>query len=231
MRRKTDRTDAVVIAQYLAEHHQRLKAWTPPTDSNARLQELLRCRARVSAKLSSLRQLLRGVGGLAQASKVQQALHDLLAEIDQQISQLLASDEQLCRGSACLRTITGIGLQGSAMLAALFSRLPFGTGDSVVAYSGLDPRPHESGNSRGRRRLAKRGDPLLRRQMYLCAFAACHSKAFGPLYRSLKARGFKPTEAMVILARKLLRIAWAVWKTNQPFNPAMAPSPSACQTT
>jgi hypothetical protein len=55
--------------------------------------------------------------------------------------------------------------------------------------------------------------------MYMAAMSASHSKVFGPLYQQLRGRGFKTTEALVILARKLLRVAYAVWRTAQPFEP------------
>jgi 5,10-methylenetetrahydrofolate reductase len=35
----------------------------------------------------------------------------------------------------------------------------------------------------------------------------------------LRSRGFKTTEALVILARKLLRVAYAVWCSGKPFEP------------
>jgi len=34
-------------------------------------------------------------------------------------------------------------------------------------------------------------------------------------------KGFKTTEAFVILGRKLLRVAWAVWKSQKPFELAI----------
>ena len=57
-RGKSDRTDAQVIARYLAEHHRLLRAWAPSTAMQARLQELLRCRTGVAIKRTSLRQVL-----------------------------------------------------------------------------------------------------------------------------------------------------------------------------
>jgi transposase len=131
----------------------------------------------------------------------------------------VASDARLGCGVARLRTITGFGPQASVALGALLSRIEFANADALVAYSGLDPRPCDSGQHRGQRRLSKRGPAWLRRQMYLVAFAASHSKALGPLYKSIKAKGFAPTQALVILARKLLRVAFAVWNGRTDFDP------------
>ena len=218
-RGKSDRTDAQVIARYLAEHHESLREWEPAAQLQEQLIQLLRCRAGVASKRESLRQVLRAAPQV-DSTRLEQQFDALLADIDARVVALIARDENLERKRAALQTITGIGPHGSALLSALFSRFLFANGDAVVAYSGLDPRPNDSGSKTGRRRLSKRGSPELRRQMYLAAFAASHSKALGPLYRSIKAKGFKPTEALVILARKLLRIAWAVWNSGKPFDPA-----------
>lgn len=231
-RGKTDRTDAQLIARYLAEHHCALRPWQPCTQEQDRLNELLRCRAGVVCKRTSLRQLLRDVPALeAAVADLERQFDKLLACIDGQIDAVIAQDAALAQGRAALQTITGIGAQGSAMLGALFSRMRFSNADALVAYSGLDPRPNDSGARSGRRRLSKRGSPALRRQLYLAAFAASHSKALGPLYRSIKAKGFKPTQALVILARKLLRIAWAVWNSGKPFDASLQVAPSSCAKT
>jgi len=232
VRAKTDRTDAQIIASYLAVHQGELKAWAPATPLQARVRDLLRCRAGVSAKRSSLQMVLRDVRGLESAVEaLDQRFDALLSEIDSQISSQLEQDEELKRSRALLRTITGVGPQASAMFTSLLSRVPFANVDALIAFTGLDPRPNDSGTKTGKRRITKRGNPELRRQLYLCAFAASHSKAFGPVYRSIKARGFKPTEALVILGRKILRIIWAVWSSKMPFDPSRFAPPAACAKT
>jgi len=51
----------------------------------------------------------------------------------------------------------------------------------------------------------------------MAAMSACRTSTFATLYKGLLARGLKTTEALVILARKLLRIAFAVWRSGQSF--------------
>lgn len=231
-RGKTDRKDAQVLARYLAEHHRDLEPWVPPSPLQARLQQLLRCRAGVADKRCALRQLLRDMPSLAGSIHgLQQQFDALLADIDAQIAAAVDEDAEFSSRCSKLRTITGIGAQGSAMLAALFSRFPFANADAVVAYTGLDPRPDDSGDKRGKRHISKRGSPELRRQLYLAAFSAAHSNALGPLYRSIKAKGFKPTQALVILARKLVRVAWAVWKSGKTFDARMLGASLDCHRT
>jgi transposase len=221
MRGKTDRTDAEVIARYVAEHQQRLHPWLPGTTAQQQLQELVRRRSGITTHRAALRQVLAGVDSIAtEVRALEVQFEQLLASVDRQIAQSLEADQDMKQAHSALQTITGIKLVGSALLISLLSKVPFANADALVAYSGLDPRPNDSGNKRGIRVLSKKGPPELRRQMYLAAFSATRSKAFKPLYASLLARGFKPTQAMVIIARKLLRIAWAVWKSRKPFDPS-----------
>lgn len=222
VRGKSDPSDAEVISRYLREHHLHLHRWEPPSEAEAHVQELLVRRAQVVRHQSALRQSLASLKQAIcpQVGVLDRAFDEVLQAIDTEVARRIAEDAALASAQRYLKTITGVGSQISAQLAVLFNRIGFANIDAVVAYSGLDPRPSDSGQKRGRRRLTKRGPALLRRQLWLAAFSASHSKVFKPLYQALRHKGFSATEAMVIMARKLLRIAWAVWRTRQPFDPA-----------
>lgn len=221
-RGKTDRVDSVTIARYLMEHHASLRPWEPGGQVQRQLWDLLLRRAEVVKHQGSMRQTLRDMPTLSEAARqLDQQFKAFLEVLDGQIDTLVARDEQLRDGCSRLQTISGVGPQASSMLASLLSRIEFANADALVAFSGLDPRPNDSGNKRGRRRLSKRGPPPLRRMLYLVALAASRSKAVKPLYLSIKAKGFAPTQALVILARKLLRVIYAVWKSGKPFEAAL----------
>lgn len=219
-RAKTDAVDALVIARYLQAHHAHLHPWKPASAAQQQLQQLITRRAKVVVHQSALRQILQSLDSQQIDT---QALHTgftrLLQSIDRQIQLLIASDQQLQQGYQRLLSITGIGAQTAALLTELLSRIRFANADALVAYSGLDPRPNDSGTKRGRRRLSKKGPALLRRQMYLVGGAASHSKALKPVYQAIRAKGFAGTEALMILGRKLLRVAYSVWKYATPFDP------------
>ena len=220
-RAKSDGVDAGVIRRYLMEHHQHLHPWMAASQAQQQLRLLVSRRAQIVSHQVALRQSLRGLAlEGTQALELQQSFKRLLAAIDAQIEQWIASDEQLSQGSQRLLSITGVGLQTSALLTSLLSHIPFGNADALVAYCGLDPRANDSGAKKGKRRLSKRGPALLRRQIYLVGFAASHSKALKPLYEAIRGEGFTSTEALVILGRKLLRAAFAIWRGKQTFDPA-----------
>lgn len=232
VRGKTDRVDAQVIARYLAEHQARLHRWSPGTAAQREVQQLLQRRAQIVKYRVAVRQTLEGLEPLEPAMRALEIqFAEALRQIEEQVQAHLRSEPDLQRGYTLLRTIAGLGANSAALLTALFSRIPFAKADALVAYAGLDPRANDSGARTGRRRLSKRGNAELRRHLYLAAFAAARSRAFGPTYQSLRARGFKSTEAFVILSRKILRVAWAVWRRGQPFDAGRYAADSACQTT
>lgn len=218
-RGKTDASDAEVIACYVREHHARLHPWVPGSPAQAGVVDLLRRRAQVQRHMGAISQSLQGLSELdALRQQLRRDAAKALEVIDRKIQARITSDEQMREGSRRLRTIVGIGEQSSAMLSALFSRIAFANVDAVVAYSGLDPRPNDSGKRRGRRTLSKRGPAALRRLLWLAAFAASHSHVFAQTYQAILGKGLSSTEATVVLARKLLRIAWAVWRSGQVFD-------------
>jgi transposase len=214
VRGKTDRSDAQVIARYALKEHGHLRPWRPLSERAQRVKTLLRERELIVTTLDALEQGLKARGQAAIG-----ALKQTCKQIDAELRQIMRADPVLRAGYERLSTIAGVGALNAAMLADLFTERHFANADAVVAFSGLDPRPRESGKSIGRRRLSKRGSPLMRRLLYLAAMAARRSKAFAPQYLKMRQRGLQSTEALVILARKILRIAFSIWNSGQNFNP------------
>jgi transposase len=217
-RGKTDPLDAALIAQYLAHRQRELRLWQPTPAHLLQLRALLKSRSHLADVNAKLKMALKDVKALgAQGKALDKKFKDTMAYIDAQVQQLIAADIQLAVGYKLMRTINGVGPQGAALLAALFARIRFTNADALIGFSGFDPRPQDSGKKQGKRRLSKRGDAMIRRQMWLCAMAASRSSAFKPEYEALQKRGIPKIAALVIIARKLLRIALAIWKSGKPF--------------
>lgn len=238
-RGKTDPLDAHLIAHYVAHQligqagrrsgmRQRLRPWQPTPALLGELRDLLNGRVQLSNSCARLAMALAHIAPIKEEVKTLQAgFRELMAQIDSKVAKLLSSDEGLAQNFKRMHSIVGVGPQGAALLAVLFARIGFANSDAVIAFSGLDPRPQDSGTKKGRRRLSKKGDPQLRRQLYLCAMAASRSAIFRPQYEALKARGLPTTAALVVLARKLLRIAFAVCKGSEVFDPTrLMPKPA-----
>jgi len=224
-RGKTDPMDAAVIARYVDRERDGLHPYTTPSALQRKLRDLISQRAAVVRHCTALKQSIKATGeGLNRTLKrahqaALKSLNTLLTEINNELKRTIAADEALENNRKRLQTITGIGFINSAALTHRFDRTPFANSDAVVAAYGMDPRPRDSGNQVGKRRLTKQGNPEDRRLIYLAAQSASKTKLFNPLYKVLLAKGFSTTEAILIIARKLLRIAFAVWTSGKPFDP------------
>jgi transposase len=92
-----------------------------------------------------------------------------------------------------------------------------------VAYVGMDVSVRESGTWKGRGRLTKRGNAYLRKRLYQAAWGAyMHDAAVKAYYDDLKAQGRKHVEALCIIARKQLRIAFEIVVHGKTYDPSIA---------
>ncbi len=142
----------------------------------------------------------------------------MIARIDANIKALIAASTERQQAYTRLLSIPSVGsVVGSGVLVHL-ERLPFPDADAFVAFTGLDPRPDDSGHHHGRRRLSKRGPSELRRLLYLAAMSAAHTKVWKPLYQHYLAQGLPTTAALVILARRIARTAWSIYTHKTTFD-------------
>ena len=228
-RSKTDRTDAQLISHYLREHHAHLYPFKAGTLIEQQVNHLLRRRVLLVEQRDALKKSLQDVVNLEVLIQQLFAQFELLlAALDREMRTLLISDPQVASEYRSIQSVPGLGPQGAALLVCLFRRIGFTNADAVVAFSGLDPRAKDSGQKQGKRHLSKRGPALLRRQLFMAAFSACRTAVFKPTYQALRARGLSSTAALIILGRKLLRIAFAVWRTHTPFEASHYLANQAC---
>lgn len=217
-RGKTDRLDAQLIARYVLREHSQLRIWAPPAPGAEALSRLL---VRRQTLVNARQMLGQSLSGLPELNASRQALMASFKRMIIQVELLIRTEIARVPAMAALHKrfigIVGIGVIVAAQLVASLTALRFTRADSFIAYTGLDPRPDDSGQRRGRRRLSKHGHALLRCLLYNAGMAAARSKLFKPTYRQLRERGLQSTEAIVILARKLARIAFALYQSGQPF--------------
>jgi transposase len=218
-RGKTDRVDAKLIARFVDREHAKLHPWIPPTPEQRQLNRLLKRRAKLSGIKASLAQSLNGLSGFSTELKaLVQRVQRVIARIDANIKALIEASTERQQNYTRLLSIPSIGsVVGSGVLVHL-ERLPFANADAFVAFTGLDPRPDDSGRHHGRRRLSKRGPSELRRLLYLAAMSAVHTKTWKPLYEHYLARGLPKTAALVILARRIARTAWSIYTHKTTFD-------------
>jgi transposase len=228
-RAKTDRLDAQLILRYLVREHEELHAYVEPSAQQRQFDELLRQRHTVVVKRESLRQCFSGTQlKLRELKAALRGLDQLVAGIERQLAALIAQDPQLSQRARQLRTVVGFGALLSTALAHALTRRTYRNADAFIASVGYDPRPRDSGQKTGRRYLSKRGPAQLRRVLFMAAMSAAKTKLWRPFYHRQRAKGLSSTAALVILARKLARIAYSIVKHDTAFNPERVKSACAC---
>jgi transposase len=217
-RGKTDVTDARLLARYVAHEQAHLHRYVPPSPRSEQLTTLLERRALLVRTRQALKQSLAELPALdAEKHTALNALEALIKAIDRELAQLNGSDPPTTQLVTRLRTISGVGPLVATLLAALFQRFAFRHADALIAYVGLDPRPDESGQHHGRRRLSKRGHPEWRRLLVAAAMSAARTQAWRDYVALQRAKALPATAVHVILARKLLRTAFALYKNGKEF--------------
>ncbi len=219
-RGKTDPSDAKLLARYVAHERAHLHPYLPPSALCERLVTLLERRAVLVRTRQALTQSLAELPALGREKRnLFKAVAALVSGIDRELAALGCADPLTATLVSRLKTISGVGPLVASLLCALFKRFAFRHADALIAYLGLDPRPDESGQHRGRRRLSKRGHPEWRRLLIAAAMSAARTQAWRDYVKRQRAKALPATAVHVILARKMLRTAFAMFKNGQDFVP------------
>lgn len=146
------------------------------------------------------------------------SLDQRIRAYDDELAALTREDER----ARALATIPGIGvINATALLAAVGDASTFAKGRDLAAWLGLTPRQHSTGGKTRLLGISKRGNRYLRVQLIHGARAAMahfvrQDTPTGDWLRRLLARAH-PNVAIVALAAKLARIAWAVLRHGRSF--------------
>lgn len=219
-RGKTDVLDARGITRFVERETDDLIAYQPPSPLQRSLQTLLHRRHQVVKQRTALRLSCQQLDSAMQGmfADLLRAFDHCLRQIDQKLRQLIDSDPALRKLEQALRTMPGVGPLIGVALASRLSKHLYRCSDALVAALGMDPRPCQSGSSEGVRHLSKQGNAEERRLIYMAAVSACKTKHWRAKFEQLVAKGHPTTAALCIIARKLLRIAFAISKSRKPYH-------------
>jgi len=111
-----------------------------------------------------------------------------------------------------LRSIKGVGPATAApFLAEMGEVNNYSSHKKIIAYAGIDPSVHESGQFVGMSKLSKRGNRHLRRAIYLMTASVVSQNTFFKAYfLKRKREGLAPQKALFATAHKLIRVIFAM---------------------
>jgi transposase len=118
-----------------------------------------------------------------------------------------------------ITSVDGISaITGSTFLAELGNIQMFSSSKHVIAFAGLDPSIHQSGQYEGISSISKRGNRHLRRVVFLMTLCVVRSQnVFRKYFLKRKEEGLPPKKAILATAHKLLRVLFAMLTSKSYF--------------
>lgn len=160
---------------------------------------------RVAAENPQVRMLARRIGESAGEA----------ARLDAEIAALLAEDGTY----ACLLTVPGIGPRTASELVVGIDIDDFPDHDHLASYCGIAPRNRQSGRSISSVGSSRQGNKRLKNLLIFSCNSLCRSKGrFGDYYRSCRNRGMCHGGALKAVARKRLKVIYAIMRDRVPYS-------------
>ena len=228
-RLKTDKSDALMIYTYACE--QPLEAWRPEASYIVKAKELLSLMQTYSRQSTALKNKLHALENRGHAkgimdSSIKRQLRQLKKErvlLEGELEALIKSNEPGLYSR--LTTIPGIGKKTAVlMLVSTSGFKAFDSHRQVSSFLGLAPNERSSGSSiRGKSRISKTGDGLLRNHLFMCSFTACaHNPQCKALFDRIVAKGKSKKLALIAVCNKLIKQAFAIARSGLPYDPNYA---------
>lgn len=223
-RTKTDKQDARLIAEYC--HTAMLKdlpARQKISIGHYRLKRLLALYEQLKTQKTAQKNRLK----VAKDDFVRKIHQAQIQELDQHIQQVEAeiqaitnSNQDLKAVSDRLQTIPAIGKLTAAILTNYLLSGDFKTANQFTAFAGLNPQQKESGTSvKGRSSMTRYGNRRLKSALFMPAMVALNRNYFPDFVKRLKAKNKPKMLILGALMRKILVVAYHVYKTQKPYNP------------
>jgi transposase len=229
--RKTDKSDASALAQ-MAVTDQRLPPRFLLSSAEVHIRQKIGLLASLEHKLQSIRHTMKayrsfqnsmGIAGSSAERGVERVVKTLERqknELEREIETAILQDNAKRRAVDIATSVPGISKLTASILCQMLNPSCV-SAKQWVAFVGYDVAERQSGTWRGRGKLSKRGNAYLRKRLYVAAWGAMQNdEQFHAYYEWLRAQGRSYREALVIIARKLLRTLFAVLKSERPFSAA-----------
>jgi transposase len=121
--------------------------------------------------------------------------------------------------SARILSIKGLGAVSVAgIIGEVGDFSKFRTQSEIMKLAGFDLYEISSGKRKGQRRISKRGRSLLRKILYYAAISTIRKNGvMCEHYGRLIGRGMEKTSALIVIAKKLLRIIHAIVRDDRDY--------------
>lgn len=225
---KNDKIDAQGLSRMGLE--QQLDLWKPLSKSIYQLRLLTRQHQRLQELKNQCQNQQHALEHSALTDLlITKQLTKLIAVYEQQVvaletvmRQLIQQDPILKDQVERLTQVKGFGLLSVSFLIAETNGFEgFPNQRNLISYAGYDVIENQSGTHSGKARISKKGNNRIRRVLHLPAFNAVR---FGePACQALFERVYQRTgirmKAYVAVQKKLLLLAYSLWRNQTDYNP------------
>lgn len=134
--------------------------------------------------------------------------------LDAHIAAMLSDDATY----ECLLTVPGIGPRTASELVISIDIADFPDHDHLASYCGIAPRNRQSGTSISSVSASRQGNKRLKNLLiFSCNSLARSKNRFGDYYRRCRNRGMCHGEALKAVARKRIKVIYAIMRDKVPY--------------
>ena len=224
----TDKTAAEAIARFGLER--KLDTWQPPLPIFREMRQLTREREQIVQERTVIKNQIHAEeseafpnpNSLNRLKKRLKLLNEQEKEIKNEISNLVKENDTIRQDIQYITSIPGVGELTAAIIMAETNGFELVRNKrQLTSFAGLDVKEKQSGISvKGKSKISKRGSKYLRKAVHLPAMAAVrHCEMYKDNYARLVGRHGIKMKALVAIQRKLLELAYILYKTKTAFEP------------
>ena len=148
------------------------------------------------------------------ARRIREATEEA-GRLDAEIAALLLEDGIY----ECLMTVPGIGPRTASELVINVDIDDFPNHDHLASYCGLAPRNRQSGTSISSVSASRQGNKRLKNLLIFSCNSLTRSKGrYGDYYRRCRDRGMCHGEALKAVARKRMKVIYAIMRDKVPYS-------------
>ena len=148
------------------------------------------------------------------ARRIRESMEEA-GRLDGEITALLAEDGTY----ACLLTVPGIGPRTASELVISIDINDFPDHDHLASYCGIAPRNRQSGKSISSVSASRQGNKRLKNLLiFSCNSLSRSNNRFGDYYRRCRDRGMCHGEALKAVARKRMKVVYAIMRDKVPYS-------------
>ncbi|HYN44396.1 MAG TPA: IS110 family transposase [Candidatus Limnocylindrales bacterium] len=226
-RAKTDKIDAEHLCQMGLER--KLDDWEPASPVFAEMRALTRERENLIKEKSIIKNKAHALNSAyfnASSSKKRLVkrlylLKQQISGIEKEIRSLIDSQEDIKARVENIIKVKGISVVTVATIIAETNGFHLIRNQKqLVGFSGLDVTVNQSGTVNKKGRLSKKGNSHIRKALYMPALSASRKNELLKIqYEQLNKRQSAKKQGIMVIAKKLLLLIYALWKNETEYDP------------